>query len=64
YALLAQLRADAATRHIPVVAVTAQAMREDERRARAAGFADHIAKPIDVARLDVLLAPLGHAPKP
>ena len=34
-------------RTIPVVAVTSHAMREDERRARAAGCDDYLAKPID-----------------
>ena len=32
---------------IPLVAVTSHAMQEDERRARAAGCDDYLAKPID-----------------
>ncbi len=62
FALLAQLRADEAIRPIPVVAVTAHAMPDDERRARAAGFADYITKPVDVARIDALFSQLGQAP--
>ncbi|MES2718944.1 MAG: PAS domain S-box protein [Pseudomonadota bacterium] len=62
HALLAQLRADQATRHIPVVALTAQAMPDDERRARAAGFDNFLAKPLDVARLDALIDALNTGP--
>jgi hypothetical protein len=64
YAVLAQLQADAATRQIPVVAVTAQATPDDERRARAAGFADCITKPVDIARLDALFQGLRRADRP
>jgi CheY-like chemotaxis protein len=41
------LRADPATAELPVVAVTAYAMRGDEERLLAAGFDGYIAKPID-----------------
>ena len=43
----ARLKRDAATRAIPVVAVTALAMKGDEERIRAAGCDGYIAKPID-----------------
>lgn len=46
-AALRQLRADPATAGIPVVAVTAYAMRGDEERLLAAGFDAYLAKPID-----------------
>ena len=36
---------------IPILAMTANAFKEDENAAREAGMQDHIAKPIDVARL-------------
>lgn len=42
------LKADASTRHIPVVALTAFAMKEDEARSLRAGCASHMSKPIDV----------------
>ena len=42
----ARLKRDAATRAIPVVAVTALAMKGDEERIRAAGCDAYIAKPI------------------
>jgi signal transduction histidine kinase/ActR/RegA family two-component response regulator len=55
FKVLAELRADAATRHLPVVAVTAQAMPDEVRRVKAAGFDDYLAKPLDLARFDALL---------
>jgi two-component system cell cycle response regulator DivK len=45
---LAQLRADPATRDIPVVAVTASAMMQDRQKILAAGFDAYQAKPIAV----------------
>jgi two-component system, cell cycle response regulator DivK len=42
----AQLKRDPATRDIPVVALTALAMKGDEERIRAAGCDGYIAKPL------------------
>ena len=42
----ALLKADAATRSIPVLALTALAMKGDEERIRAAGCDGYIAKPL------------------
>jgi two-component system cell cycle response regulator DivK len=50
YELLVQFKADAALRHIPVMAVTAYAGREDEERLRAAGADAYVSKPITLAR--------------
>jgi CheY-like chemotaxis protein len=47
YEVLRRLRADAATRGIPVIAVSANAMPGDVARGRAAGFDDYLTKPID-----------------
>ena len=41
------LKADEATRHIPVIALTALAMKGDEERIRAAGCDGYSAKPLD-----------------
>jgi two-component system cell cycle response regulator DivK len=45
---LGHLRADATTRGIPIVAVTASAMMQDRQRILAAGFDGYQSKPIDV----------------
>jgi two-component system cell cycle response regulator DivK len=47
--LTRQLKADSATRHIVVVALTAYAMKGDDERMRAAGCDGYIAKPIEVS---------------
>jgi two-component system cell cycle response regulator DivK len=45
-AAIAQLRRDEVTRAIPVIALTALAMKGDEERIRAAGFDAYIGKPM------------------
>jgi PAS domain S-box-containing protein len=48
---LALLKADPATAHIPVVAVSANAMKGDEERGLAAGFDAYITKPLAISAL-------------
>ncbi|MDP3037616.1 MAG: ATP-binding protein, partial [Rhodocyclaceae bacterium] len=55
FAAIAQLQAWPETAAIPVVAVTANAMKPDIDRGKAAGFADYLTKPIDIARLHQIL---------
>jgi CheY-like chemotaxis protein len=49
--LTRQLKAEPATQHVLVIALTAFAMKGDEARARAAGCDGYITKPIDTRGL-------------
>jgi len=62
FQVLARLRADAQTREIPVVAVTAQALPDDVKRVMTAGFDGYLAKPLDLASFDALLDRMLQAP--
>jgi len=55
------LKADDATRHIVVVALTASAMKGDDARARDAGCDGYITKPIDTRTFPSAVA--GYLPK-
>jgi CheY-like chemotaxis protein len=51
YDVLQAIRNDARLTHLPVVALTANAMQGDREKALAAGFTGYIAKPVGLTRL-------------
>ena len=51
YTVTRQLKADEATKQIPIIAVTSFAMRGEEERAREAGCDAYVSKPIDIHQL-------------
>ena len=55
YEALPRLKEDAQLGHLPVIAVTAQAMAGDRERCLAAGADGYISKPVDVDQLLHLL---------
>jgi CheY-like chemotaxis protein len=59
-----QLKADEATRSIPIIALTAHAMATDEQKAREAGCNDFDTKPIELPRLLAKMEALLKAAKP
>lgn len=53
--VLKKLKANSRTRHIPVIMLTADAMRRQEKRLLAAGAREYVTKPIEVQRILNLL---------
>jgi CheY-like chemotaxis protein len=56
--LTRKLKADNRLKHIPVIALTAFAMKGDEQKASEAGCDGYITKPIDTRKLPQLVAKL------
>lgn len=65
YQALTQLREDARTASVPVVALTANAMKGDLERGQAAGFTGYLTKPIEIgALLEVVRGCASHVVPP
>ena len=61
YEVLKHLRQSTTTRHIPVIAISANAMPKDIEKGKQAGFDDYITKPIDInLLLDTVTKRLGN----
>ena len=56
YQALDAIQKDASLRHIPVVALSANAMERDRAHGLAAGFADYLTKPLDIDQLSATLS--------
>ena len=63
-AILAALQADPATRHIPVVFMTAKSMPGEVAKLVASGAAAVIAKPFDPLKLGTQLLDIWHSDEP
>ena len=55
YLAIQEIRAQAAFQGIPIIALTARAMPEEQEKCIAAGANDYLAKPVDIERLLMLL---------
>ena len=62
--LVAELRQEPRFRHLPIVALTAHALRGDRERFLAGGCDGYIAKPIDVATFALQVEALMPPPRP
>lgn len=59
FALVERIRAEAWGTSAVLVAVTGRGLPEDRARTAAAGFAQHVVKPVDVEALSAMLAALA-----
>jgi len=64
YEIVREMRALPEGQRIAVVAITGYGREEDRERSRAAGFDQHLVKPVDLDTLHALLAQVGKAGSP
>ena len=64
YEVVREMRALPEGQRIAVVAITGYGREEDRERSRAAGFDQHLVKPVDLDTLHALLAQVGKAGSP
>ena len=60
---IAALRANAATAHIPVIAVTASVMQQDRKLIMEAGFDAYLGKPLDLKEFLATVKRVLEAPR-
>jgi CheY-like chemotaxis protein len=61
YEALRQLRADPRFAHVPAIALTARAMKDERERCLSAGASEYLAKPVTSARLLTIVRELLQA---
>jgi PAS domain S-box-containing protein len=61
YEVARRLRACPATRHVLLIALTGYGREEDRARSKAAGFDQHLVKPVEPEAMNAMIAALDHA---
>ncbi len=64
YQVLEVFKSETSLKHIPVIAVTADAMFQDIERGKAAGFVDYLTKPLNLKKFNGLLDKLLKSSEP
>ena len=62
FGVIERVRGDERFRSLPVIALTAYAMREDRERTACAGFDAHLSKPVELETLQALISARFSAP--